>query len=56
VLKPGGRLILVDLLQTGDEPDYDAMLDGSAGAFLTLLRQLLAEDLARPGRPGFPKT
>ncbi|MBV9827606.1 MAG: class I SAM-dependent methyltransferase [Alphaproteobacteria bacterium] len=27
VLKPGGRLILVDSLQTGDEPDYDAMLD-----------------------------
>jgi ubiquinone/menaquinone biosynthesis C-methylase UbiE len=27
VLKPGGILILVDSLQTGDEPDYDALLD-----------------------------
>ena len=27
VLKPGGTLILVDSLQTGDEPIYDAMLD-----------------------------
>ena len=24
VLKPGGTLIFVDSLQTGDEPDYDA--------------------------------
>jgi ubiquinone/menaquinone biosynthesis C-methylase UbiE len=27
VLKPGGRLILVDSLQIGDEPDYDGMLE-----------------------------
>jgi ubiquinone/menaquinone biosynthesis C-methylase UbiE len=27
VLKPGGRLILVDSLQVGDEPDYDGMLE-----------------------------
>jgi len=27
VLKPGGRLILMDSLQRGDEPDYDAMLE-----------------------------
>jgi ubiquinone/menaquinone biosynthesis C-methylase UbiE len=27
VLRPGGTLILVDSLQTGDEPLYDAMLD-----------------------------
>jgi ubiquinone/menaquinone biosynthesis C-methylase UbiE len=27
VLKRGGRLVLVDSLQTGDEPDYDAMLE-----------------------------
>jgi ubiquinone/menaquinone biosynthesis C-methylase UbiE len=27
VLKPGGRLILVDSLQRGDEPDYDGMLE-----------------------------
>jgi ubiquinone/menaquinone biosynthesis C-methylase UbiE len=26
VLKPGGRLVLVDSLQTGDEPDYDGLL------------------------------
>jgi ubiquinone/menaquinone biosynthesis C-methylase UbiE len=28
VLKPGGRLILVDSLQHGDEPAYDGMLEG----------------------------
>lgn len=28
VLKPGGRLILTDSLQRGDEPDYDGMLEG----------------------------
>ncbi len=27
VLKPGGRLVLVDSLQRGDEPDYDGMLE-----------------------------
>ncbi|MBV8735731.1 MAG: class I SAM-dependent methyltransferase [Alphaproteobacteria bacterium] len=27
VLRPGGTLILVDSLQTGDEPDYDGLLD-----------------------------
>lgn len=27
VLKPGGMLIFVDSLQTGDEPDYDALLE-----------------------------
>ena len=27
VLKPGGRLILVDSLQHGDQPDYDGLLD-----------------------------
>jgi ubiquinone/menaquinone biosynthesis C-methylase UbiE len=27
VLKPGGRLILVDSLQHGDEPDYDGLLE-----------------------------
>src|SRR5205807_8486535 len=26
VLRPGGTLIFVDSLQTGDEPDYDALL------------------------------
>jgi ubiquinone/menaquinone biosynthesis C-methylase UbiE len=27
VLKPGGRLVLVDSLQRGDQPDYDGLLD-----------------------------
>lgn len=27
VLKPGGRLVLLDSLQRGDRPDYDGMLD-----------------------------
>ena len=27
VLKLGGRLVMVDSLQRGDEPDYDAMLE-----------------------------
>ena len=27
VLKPGGRLIILDSLQMGDEPDYDGMLE-----------------------------
>ena len=27
VLKPGGRLVLLDSLQLGDEPDYDGMIE-----------------------------
>jgi ubiquinone/menaquinone biosynthesis C-methylase UbiE len=27
ILKPGGRLVLLDSLQRGDEPDYDGMLE-----------------------------
>ena len=27
VLKPGGRIVVVDSLQIGDEPDYDGMLE-----------------------------
>ena len=27
VLKPGGRLVLVDSLQCGDQPDYDGLLE-----------------------------
>ena len=27
ILKPGGRLVLVDSLQHGDQPDYDRLLD-----------------------------
>jgi ubiquinone/menaquinone biosynthesis C-methylase UbiE len=33
VLKPGGALIVVDSLQTGDEPEYDALLDYFPHAF-----------------------
>jgi ubiquinone/menaquinone biosynthesis C-methylase UbiE len=54
VLRPGGTLILVDSLQTGDEPDYDAMLD----SFPVLVHEpyyasYLREDLDRLMRPGF---
>ena len=27
VLRPGGRVVVVDSLQIGDEPDYDGMLE-----------------------------
>jgi len=27
VLKPGGRLVLIDSLQRGDRPDYEGMLE-----------------------------
>jgi ubiquinone/menaquinone biosynthesis C-methylase UbiE len=27
VMKPGGLFVLVDSLQTGDEPDYDGLLE-----------------------------
>jgi ubiquinone/menaquinone biosynthesis C-methylase UbiE len=27
VLQPGGRLVLVDSLQFGDQPDYDELLE-----------------------------
>src|SRR5260370_23031963 len=27
VLKPGGRLVLVDSLQRGDQPDYEGLLE-----------------------------
>lgn len=33
VLRPGGTLVLVDSLQSGDEPDYDGMLDSFPAAF-----------------------
>ena len=48
VLKPGGRLIFVDSLQTGDEPDYDAMLDWFPVAFHEpYYASYLREDLGR---------
>ena len=54
VLRPGGTLIFVDSLQTGDEPDYDATLYFFPLAFhepyyLSYLR----EDLDRLWSPGF---
>ncbi len=47
VLKPGGRLIFLDSLQTGDEPDYDAMLEWFPVAFHEpYYASYLREDLA----------
>lgn len=46
VLKPGGTLVLVDSLQTGDIPDYDGMLDFFPVAFHEpYYASYLAEDL-----------
>jgi ubiquinone/menaquinone biosynthesis C-methylase UbiE len=54
VLKPGGRLICVDSLQTGDEPDYDAMLDWFPVAFHEpYYASYLREDLTRLFGSGF---
>jgi ubiquinone/menaquinone biosynthesis C-methylase UbiE len=54
VLKPGGALILVDSLQTGDEPDYDAMLESfPAGFHEPYYASYLREDLDRLMSPGF---
>ena len=59
VLRPGGQLIFLDSLQTGDEPDYDAMLDWFPVAFhepyyASYLREdldrLLAPELRRMSR------
>jgi ubiquinone/menaquinone biosynthesis C-methylase UbiE len=48
VLKRGGRLVLVDSLQIGDEPDYDGMLElFPQGLSRTLLRQLSQRGLWR---------
>ena len=54
VLKPGGTLILVDSLQTGDEPDYDALLDYFPYAFHEpYYASYLREDFDRLLTPGF---
>ena len=54
VLKPGGTLIFVDSLQTGDEPDYDALLDYFPLAFHEpYYASYLAEDLDQLFTPGF---
>jgi ubiquinone/menaquinone biosynthesis C-methylase UbiE len=54
VLKPGGTLILVDSLQTGDAPEYDALLDYFPFAFHEpYYASYLTEDLDRLMKPGF---
>jgi ubiquinone/menaquinone biosynthesis C-methylase UbiE len=53
VLKPSGRLIFLDSLQTGDEPDYDAMLEWFPVAFHEpYYASYLHEDLDRVFGPG----
>src|SRR5690242_16295470 len=54
VLKPGGTLIFVDSLQTGDAPAYDAVLDYFPIAFHEpYYASYLDEDLDRLFSPGF---
>jgi ubiquinone/menaquinone biosynthesis C-methylase UbiE len=56
VLKPGGTLIFVDSLQTGDEPDYDALLELFPLAFHEpYYATYLREDLDSLYRPGFTR-
>jgi ubiquinone/menaquinone biosynthesis C-methylase UbiE len=56
VLRPGGMLIFVDSLQTGDEPDYDAMLDYFPAAFHEpYYATYLKEDLDGLWSPGFTR-
>jgi ubiquinone/menaquinone biosynthesis C-methylase UbiE len=56
VLKPGGRLVFLDSLQTGDEPDYDAMLDWFPVAFHEpYYASYLREDLDRLFGPGLTR-
>jgi ubiquinone/menaquinone biosynthesis C-methylase UbiE len=52
VLKPGGRLILVDSLQLGDEPAYDAMLESFPRYYHEpYYNSYLGEDFAALVRP-----
>jgi ubiquinone/menaquinone biosynthesis C-methylase UbiE len=54
VLKPGGTLIFVDSLQTGDVPDYDALLDYFPVAFHEpYYASYLREELDLLWSPGF---
>lgn len=54
VLRPGGTLIFVDSLQTGDEPDYDGLLELFPLAFHEpYYASYLCEDLDRLWSPGF---
>jgi ubiquinone/menaquinone biosynthesis C-methylase UbiE len=53
VLRPGGTLILVDSLQTGNVPDYDGMLDSFPLAFHEpYYASYLRENLGRLFHPG----
>ncbi|MGH7062788.1 MAG: class I SAM-dependent methyltransferase, partial [Stellaceae bacterium] len=57
VLKPEGALIIVDSLQTGDEPDYDSMLDYFPRAFHEpYYASYLREDFDGLTNPGFTPT
>jgi ubiquinone/menaquinone biosynthesis C-methylase UbiE len=52
VLKPGGRLILVDSLQRGDEPAYDAMLESFPQYYHEpYYHSYIREDFAAVARP-----
>jgi ubiquinone/menaquinone biosynthesis C-methylase UbiE len=52
VLKPGGRLILLDSLQRGDEPAYDAMLERFPQFYHEpYYHSYLEEDFAALARP-----
>jgi ubiquinone/menaquinone biosynthesis C-methylase UbiE len=52
VLKPGGRLILVDSLQRGDEPAYDAMLESFPQCYHEpYYHSYIGEDFASIVRP-----
>lgn len=54
VIKPGGTLIFMDSLQTGDEPAYDAILDYFPIAFHEpYYASYLSEDLNGLFSPGF---
>ncbi|HWD60233.1 MAG TPA: class I SAM-dependent methyltransferase, partial [Stellaceae bacterium] len=54
VLKPGGHFINIDSLQTGDEPDYDAMLEWFPVAFHEpYYASYLREDFGRLFGRGF---
>jgi ubiquinone/menaquinone biosynthesis C-methylase UbiE len=56
ILKPGGTLVLVDSVQTGDIPLYDAMLEYFPLAFHEpYYASYLKEDLDRLMQPGFTR-
>ena len=49
ILKPGGRLIVLDSLQLGDQPDYDGLLERFPVAFHEpYYADYIRHDLAAP--------